>query len=65
MALIVWGVPASRVREAASSGEVTWAGPVPDDLEATLDELRDAGATWAVLTPDASVERIANWRSRQ
>ena len=65
VALNVWGVPASRVREAASSGEVTWAGPVPDDLEATLDELRDAGATWAVLTPDASVERIANWRSRQ
>ena len=56
---------ASRVREVATSTPVTWAGPVPDDLEASLDELRDAGATWAVLTPDVSVERLATWRARR
>jgi len=64
VALNLWGVDARRVRDAACDGEVTWAGPVPDDLEGSLDELRDAGATWAVLTPDVSVDRLAIWRSR-
>jgi hypothetical protein len=35
---------------------------VPPDLAATLDAVRDAGATWAVFAPDVNVEALRQWR---
>jgi hypothetical protein len=46
----------------AASGEVSWAGPVPSDLRATLDAVCDAGATWAIFAPDVDVEALRQWR---
>jgi hypothetical protein len=60
--LNVWNAPPDRVATLGEGGPVSWAGPVPDDLGATLDAIRDAGATWAVLTPDADIEALARWR---
>jgi alkanesulfonate monooxygenase SsuD/methylene tetrahydromethanopterin reductase-like flavin-dependent oxidoreductase (luciferase family) len=60
--LNLWNATPERVRTLSASGPVSWAGPVPDDLGTSLDALRDAGATWAVLTPDADVEALAHWR---
>ena len=60
--LNVWNAPPDRVATLHADGPVSWAGPVPEDLAATLDALRDAGATWAVLTPDADIDALARWR---
>jgi len=62
VALNTWNTPPERVRELAASGPVTWAGPVPDDLEVTLDELARAGARWAVFSPGVDVARLGEWR---
>ena len=58
----LWDASPERVRAMAASGEVSWAGPVPADLPATLDALRDAGATWAVFAPDVDVDALRQWR---
>ena len=58
----VWDVAPERVRELGASGPTNWAGPVPEDLFATLDALRDAGATWAVLSPQVEIARLKEWR---
>jgi hypothetical protein len=58
----LWDATPQRVRDASSSGAVSWAGPVPEDIAATLSGLRDAGATWAVLAPDVDVEALRQWR---
>ena len=60
--LNLWDASATRVREMAASGEVSWAGPVPSDLRATLDAVCDAGATWAIFAPDVDVEALRQWR---
>lgn len=65
VAINLWGVTPVRLRELARGGEVTWAGPPPDDLRALLDELRDAGATWAVFTPDVEIAHLQQWRESQ
>jgi hypothetical protein len=59
----LWDATPQRVRDMTSSGEVSWAGPVPSDLVATLSALRDAGATWAVFAPDVDVEAMRQWRA--
>lgn len=59
----LWDASPQRVRAMTESGEVSWAGPVPEDLAATLSALRDAGATWAIVTPDADVDELRKWRS--
>jgi hypothetical protein len=59
----VWDATAQRVRDMTSTGEVSWAGPVPEDIAATLSALRDAGATWAVFAPDVDVEALRQWRA--
>jgi len=61
--LNLWDAPPERVRTLGASGPVSWAGPVPDDLVSSLDALRDAGATWVVLTPDADIDALAHWRA--
>jgi alkanesulfonate monooxygenase SsuD/methylene tetrahydromethanopterin reductase-like flavin-dependent oxidoreductase (luciferase family) len=58
----LWDGEASRVAELARTGEVSWAGPVPDDLFSTLDAVRDAGASWAVLSPQVDLDLLAGWR---
>jgi alkanesulfonate monooxygenase SsuD/methylene tetrahydromethanopterin reductase-like flavin-dependent oxidoreductase (luciferase family) len=58
----LWNASAQRVRAMTPSGDVSWAGPVPSDLPATLDAVRDAGATWAIFAPDVDVEALRQWR---
>jgi hypothetical protein len=60
--LNLWNAPPERVAALGAAGPVSWAGPVPTDLRATLGALRDAGATWVVLTPDADIEALAECR---
>jgi alkanesulfonate monooxygenase SsuD/methylene tetrahydromethanopterin reductase-like flavin-dependent oxidoreductase (luciferase family) len=60
----LWDASAQRLRDVATFGDVSWAGPVPSDLSATLDSLRDAGATWAVFAPDVDVDALRQWRER-
>jgi alkanesulfonate monooxygenase SsuD/methylene tetrahydromethanopterin reductase-like flavin-dependent oxidoreductase (luciferase family) len=61
----LWDFDAARVALTSASGPVSWAGPVPQDLFGTLDALRDAGATWAVLSPDVDIELLFEWRLRR
>lgn len=58
----LWGVSPERIREMSTSGEVSWAGPVPEDLTLTLDAVRDAGASWAIFAPDVDVQALRHWR---
>jgi hypothetical protein len=58
----LWDAAPEKVAEMSSSGPVSWAGPPPDDLFATLDALRDAGASWAVLAPQADIDQLRSWR---
>lgn len=60
--LNVWDKSPDEVAQLAASGPVTWAGPGPDDLAATLDALALAGASWAVLSPQVAIEDVAEWR---
>ena len=60
--LNMWNAPPTDVAAAALEGQVSWAGPVPSDLDATLDALDAAGATWAVLSSHARVADLARWR---
>jgi hypothetical protein len=60
----LWDATPQRVRDMTSTGEVSWAGPVPDDIDATLSALRGAGATWAVFAPDVDVEALRQWRAK-
>jgi hypothetical protein len=62
--LNLWNAPPERVVALRVGGPVSWAGPVPEDLVASLDALAEAGATWAVLTPDADIDALATWRAR-
>jgi hypothetical protein len=59
----LWDATPQRVRDMTATGEVSWAGPAPDDLDATLSAVRDAGATWAVFAPDVDVEALRQWRA--
>ena len=60
--LNMWNATPAAVAAAAQEGPVCWAGPVPSDLDLTLDALDTAGATWAVLSPHARVADLARWR---
>jgi len=58
----LWDATPQRVRDMTSSGDVSWAGPVPPDLATTLDAVRDAGATWAIFAPDVDIDMLRQWR---
>jgi luciferase-like monooxygenase len=58
----LWDASPQRLADMATSGGVSWAGPVPSELFATLDAVRDAGATWAVFAPDIDVDALRQWR---
>jgi alkanesulfonate monooxygenase SsuD/methylene tetrahydromethanopterin reductase-like flavin-dependent oxidoreductase (luciferase family) len=59
----LWDASPQRLRDMSIAGAVSWAGPVPADLASTLDAVRGAGATWAVLAPDVDVEALRQWRA--
>jgi alkanesulfonate monooxygenase SsuD/methylene tetrahydromethanopterin reductase-like flavin-dependent oxidoreductase (luciferase family) len=61
----LWDWSSERVAAMSATGPVCWAGPVPKDLFVTLNALRDAGSTWAVLTPDAPIDQLREWRAAQ
>jgi alkanesulfonate monooxygenase SsuD/methylene tetrahydromethanopterin reductase-like flavin-dependent oxidoreductase (luciferase family) len=63
--LNLWNATTERLREAARFGEVSYAGPVPDNLFARLSELAEAGATWAVFSPDVKIAQLNEWRNGQ
>lgn len=63
--LNLWDWKPERVAAMSQSGPVCWAGPVPQDLSATLDALQVAGATWTVLSPDVSITQLREWRAAQ
>jgi len=63
--LNVWAAEPARVRALALEGPVSWAGPLGDDPRARLDELRDAGATWAVAGPPFDLAVLGEWRRAQ
>jgi alkanesulfonate monooxygenase SsuD/methylene tetrahydromethanopterin reductase-like flavin-dependent oxidoreductase (luciferase family) len=58
----LWDYDPERVAQMALAGPVNWAGPVPSDLPATLDGLERAGATWAVFSPQVSIDELREWR---
>jgi alkanesulfonate monooxygenase SsuD/methylene tetrahydromethanopterin reductase-like flavin-dependent oxidoreductase (luciferase family) len=60
--LNLWGASPERVREVARHGPVNWAGPIKGDVSATLDQLRDAGATWAVVASPSLIGELHEWR---
>jgi alkanesulfonate monooxygenase SsuD/methylene tetrahydromethanopterin reductase-like flavin-dependent oxidoreductase (luciferase family) len=58
----LWNASPERIRNMTAAGEVSWAGPAPKDVSATLAVVRDAGATWAVFAPDVDVGALRQWR---
>jgi alkanesulfonate monooxygenase SsuD/methylene tetrahydromethanopterin reductase-like flavin-dependent oxidoreductase (luciferase family) len=58
----LWDWSAPRVSSMSATGPVCWAGPAKGDLFTTLSALSDAGATWAVFTPDVSISQLREWR---
>lgn len=58
----LWGVTAEAVREGSRGGPVSWAGPLGDDVNATLDELEKAGATWVVASAPFNLDQLRTWR---
>jgi alkanesulfonate monooxygenase SsuD/methylene tetrahydromethanopterin reductase-like flavin-dependent oxidoreductase (luciferase family) len=61
----LWDASPERVTQMSTKGLVTWAGPVPEDLPGTLSALRDAGASWAVLSPEVDISKLVAWREAQ
>ena len=61
--LNLWNRRPEQIAQAATRGPVNWAGPRPDDLPATLSALREAGATWAIVTPDVEIGELVSWRA--
>ena len=60
--LNLWDAPLEKVREQCEIGPTSWAGPAPSNLFATLDSLRDAGVSWAVLSPQVDIAQLKEWR---
>jgi len=58
----LWSGTPERLREVGVDGPVNWAGPAPDDVSTLLDSLRDAGATWAVFSPQVHIAQLQEWR---
>jgi coenzyme F420-dependent glucose-6-phosphate dehydrogenase len=58
----LWGVAPAAVHELSLEGPVSWAGPLGDDVAATLDGLERAGATWAVAAAPLKLDELRAWR---
>ncbi len=60
-AVNLWEASPAEVAAHARRGEVTWAGPVPEDapsIGAHLRAMDEAGASWAVCAWPASLEAV-------
>jgi Luciferase-like monooxygenase len=60
--LNLWDVAPDEVAAARRDGPVSWAGPLRDDVAATLTRLDRSGATWAVAAPGVDVAALVSWR---
>jgi alkanesulfonate monooxygenase SsuD/methylene tetrahydromethanopterin reductase-like flavin-dependent oxidoreductase (luciferase family) len=60
--LNLWDKTPDEVAAAASSGPVSWAGPLRKSPATTLDALARAGATWAVASTGSDLAALTNWR---
>lgn len=58
----LWDKEASEVRAFARSGPVSWAGPLKENVATKLDELEEAGATWAVASAPLNIDELEEWR---
>ena len=59
-----WNIEATQLKSHAAEGPVNWAGNARADLAVQLDELCDAGATWAVFSPGTDISALKEWRER-
>ncbi|NNN08253.1 MAG: LLM class flavin-dependent oxidoreductase [Acidimicrobiaceae bacterium] len=62
--LNVWNVDTDQIATLATQGPVTWAGTLRGNLDGLLDELRFAGAKWAVFAPGVDEAALGHWRER-
>lgn len=62
VAINLWDVGVETVREAASSGPVTWAGPLGEQPATLLDSLSGAGVAWVVAGPPFQIDVLREWR---
>jgi alkanesulfonate monooxygenase SsuD/methylene tetrahydromethanopterin reductase-like flavin-dependent oxidoreductase (luciferase family) len=60
--LNLWSAGPADVTHHLRDGPVSWSGNGGVDVEAQLDELAAAGASWAVLSPSSDIERLGRWR---
>ncbi len=58
----LWDSSPEHLKQMGGFGPTNWAGPVPKDLMESLNALRDAGSTWAVLGPQIEIARLKEWR---
>jgi alkanesulfonate monooxygenase SsuD/methylene tetrahydromethanopterin reductase-like flavin-dependent oxidoreductase (luciferase family) len=58
----LWGVAPEEVVEVGEDGPVSWAGPLGDDIDATLTAIAEAGATWAVSSEPSRLDELLKWR---
>jgi alkanesulfonate monooxygenase SsuD/methylene tetrahydromethanopterin reductase-like flavin-dependent oxidoreductase (luciferase family) len=61
--LNLWDKAARDVALEATNGPVSWAGNPLDDLEAQLEALATAGASWAVFSPKVDLARLGSWQA--
>jgi hypothetical protein len=58
----LWGKETSVVRDVAQGGPVSWAGPLNENTGQTLDDLEEAGASWAVASAPLRIDQLEEWR---
>lgn len=58
-----WRADAEVVARAAGEGPVSWAGRLRADAAAHLDELADAGASYAVAMGEGAIPAVGAWRA--
>ncbi len=65
--LNLWEASVEDVARATLEGPTSWAGGPASapEVEALLDALAGAGATWAVLPANADLEALARWIGRR
>ncbi|MHB8439328.1 MAG: LLM class flavin-dependent oxidoreductase [Acidimicrobiales bacterium] len=59
VAVNLWDADPGAIRALSATVQVTWAGPMqgpPSAVATRLDEIEQAGASWAVCSPSPSIE---------
>ena len=57
----LWNAPPSAVADVGRTGPVNWAGTLSGEVTTTLDALRDAGASWAVVAAPFDLDVLGQW----